>query len=124
MVPARCRGGHHGIMADENADSLRAQPRDVSAFLLVAALDGVALSHQDLGNRTHADAANADDMERPDVARHLHVVGFPWYDLSARQIEDKVRKPLNGVWPPGTFSGPGCGCKGLRRGHQVLQFFR
>ena len=59
-------------MADEHLDPLRAQAADVSAFLLVAALDLVAFCEEDLGDGAHADAANADDVERPNVAGHLH----------------------------------------------------
>ncbi len=60
------------VMAHENTDALGAQPLDVGAFFLVGALDGVALGDQDLGDRAHADAADADDVKRPYVARHLH----------------------------------------------------
>ena len=59
-------------MPDEDADALGAKPFDVGAFLLVRALDRIALGDQDFGNRAHADAADTDDVERPYVARHLH----------------------------------------------------
>ncbi len=45
---------------------------DVGALLGVAALHVVAEVDQDFGDRTHADAADADDVERADVLRHLH----------------------------------------------------
>ena len=64
-------------MPNKYANALGAQPLDVGAFLLVAALDRIALGDENFGNGAHADAANADDVERADVARHLHVNSYP-----------------------------------------------
>ena len=64
-------------MTDENANALGAQALDVGAFLLVATLNGITLGDKNFGDGTHADAADADDMERTNVARHLHVNSFP-----------------------------------------------
>ena len=44
------------------------QPADVGAVLLVASLNREALGVQDLGNRAHADAADAEDMDRAQIA--------------------------------------------------------
>ena len=59
-------------MSNENTNALGAQAAHVGAVLLIAALDGIALLKQDLGNGAHADAANPDDMESPDLTGHLH----------------------------------------------------
>src|SRR6185503_14187869 len=69
----------HRVVADEHADALGAQAFDVGAVLLVAALHGVALGVQDLGNRAHADAADAQNVHGPHLARHLHRLYFPRY---------------------------------------------
>ena len=42
------------------------------AVLLIAALDGITLLKQDLGNGAHTNAANPDDMESPYLTGHLH----------------------------------------------------
>ncbi len=65
-----------GVMTDEDAHALGAEAADVGAFLLVAALDGVALGEQNLGDGAHADAADADDVERACVAGYLHRVVY------------------------------------------------
>src|SRR5690606_37229418 len=67
------------VMADEDANALRAQPLDVGTVLLIAALDGMAFGAQDLGDRAHADAANADDVEGARFARDLHDRVYPFF---------------------------------------------
>ncbi len=67
-----CADEVHAVMADEDANALGAQTPHIGGILLVAALNAVAFGEQDLGDGAHADAANADDMERPDIAGHLH----------------------------------------------------
>ena len=62
------------IMTDKHADAFGAQPLDVGAVLLVGALHRVALGHQNFSDGAHANAADADDVERTDVGRHLHGV--------------------------------------------------
>ena len=62
----------HRIVADEHANTLGAQTADIGAVLLVAALHRVALGVQDLGNRAHADAADAQNVHGPQLAGHLH----------------------------------------------------
>ncbi len=62
------------IVPDEHAHALGAQAAHVGAVLLVAALNRIALGEQDLGDGAHADAADPDDVEGPDLAGHLHGV--------------------------------------------------
>ena len=71
------------IVADEHADALGAQALDVGAVLLVAALHGVAPGVQDLGDRAHADAADAEDVHGAHVGGHLHLVCFPRWRRAA-----------------------------------------
>ena len=66
-----------GLVADGDLDALVAQPLDVGAVGDVGAGDGVAEIGQHLGDAAHADAADADEMHRSDVARQFHVVGSP-----------------------------------------------
>ena len=61
-------------MADRHRDALVAQPLDVRAFGDVRALHGVAEIGEHLGDAAHADAADADEMDRADVARQFHGV--------------------------------------------------
>ena len=81
-VAALDRGGrhHHGgiaqifrLVADHHADALGPQPLDHIAFGHIATLNIVAQIVHHLGNARHADAANADEMDRADVrADTLH----------------------------------------------------
>jgi hypothetical protein len=75
------RRGHHddigavdilGGVADRDRNALVAQPFDIGAFGDIGAHHPVAEIGQHLGNAAHADAANADEMDRPDVARQFH----------------------------------------------------
>jgi hypothetical protein len=59
-------------MAEEDFDALVTQAADVGAVLLVAAAHQEAAREQDLGDRAHADAADADDVEHSALAGHLH----------------------------------------------------
>ncbi len=61
-----------GAVSDGDLHALVAQPFDVGAVGLVGALHGVAEIHQHLGDAAHADAADADEMHRTDVARQFH----------------------------------------------------
>ena len=54
-------------------DALVAQPLDVGALGLIGALHRIAEVDQHLGDAAHADAADADEMHRADVARQFHV---------------------------------------------------
>ena len=63
-----------GLMADRDRDALVAQPLDVGALGDVRPLHGVAEIEQHLGDAAHADAADADEMHRTDVARQFHAV--------------------------------------------------
>ena len=79
-------GGHHHhvgavdvlrLVADGDLDALVAQPLDVTALGDVGAGDGVAEINEHLGDAAHADAADADEMDRADIARQFHRTGFP-----------------------------------------------
>ena len=79
------RGEHHRlgphqidrVMADEDAQPLVAQAPHIGAVLAVRALHRVAQLGQDLGDGAHADAADADDVERPETGGHFHVATLP-----------------------------------------------
>ena len=75
-----------GIMPDEHADALEAQAPDVGAVLLIAALHGVALGVQDLGDGAHADAADAENVHGPHLVRHLHQLYFPRFSSCAARL--------------------------------------
>ena len=53
-------------------DALLAQPLDVAALGRIGAAHRVAEIGQHLGDAAHADAADPDEVDRPDVARKLH----------------------------------------------------
>ncbi len=80
------------IMADEHAHALGAQTPHVGAVLLVAALNRIALRQQYLGDGAHADAANADDVEGPELAGHLHGVSslVPFVADQCRQLRGSL----------------------------------
>ena len=65
-----------GLVADGDLDALVAQPLDVGAVGHVGAGDGIAEIGQHLGDPAHADAADADEMHRTDVARQFHGVAL------------------------------------------------
>src|SRR5713101_3248912 len=83
-------------MADRDRDAEVAQPLDVLAFGDVRARYRVAEIGQHLRNAAHADAADADEMDRTDIARQFHGVpvkmdrdarhsaGRAWKDASTR----------------------------------------
>jgi hypothetical protein len=48
------------------------QPLDVGVVGGVGALHGIAEIDQHLGDAAHADAADADEMDRSDLARQSH----------------------------------------------------
>ena len=60
------------VVADGNLDAVIAQPLDVGAVGDVRALHGIAEVAQHLGDAAHADAPDADEMDRADVARQFH----------------------------------------------------
>ena len=69
------RGDHHDVralevlrlLADEDARALRRQPLGDRRGLQVRALHGEAVVQQHLGDARHADAADAGEVDRPDV---------------------------------------------------------
>jgi hypothetical protein len=63
-----------GVVTDQAGDALGAKPGEIGAVFEVAALHMKAARMHHLGDRAHADAANADDMEQADSVRlrHLH----------------------------------------------------
>ena len=81
-----------GGMADRNLGALVAQALDVGAVGRVRALHGVAEIDQHLGDAAHADAADADEMDRTDVARQFHRA------VSFRIVcNHEIGEPLGGV---------------------------
>ncbi len=65
-------------LANFHGDPHVAQALHIGVGGHVRALHHITLVVQDLGDTAHADAANADEMNRPDIAGHLHGVGLPW----------------------------------------------
>src|SRR5437667_12441370 len=61
-------------MTDGDLGALVAQTLDVGAVGGVAALHGVAEIDEHLGDAAHADAADADEMDRTDIARQFHAL--------------------------------------------------
>src|SRR5580693_9276980 len=59
-------------MSDRDFHALVAQALDVGALRLVGALHRIAEVQHHLGDAAHADAADADEMHRPNVARQFH----------------------------------------------------
>src|SRR5262249_57562494 len=83
---AECSGG----MADGNFPTLIAQALDVGAIRGVGTLHGVAEIDEHLRDTAHTDAANADEMDRPDVARQFHGI-FPLHPLARRAANPSKR---------------------------------
>ncbi len=80
-IVALDRGRHHQhvgavdilrLVADRDRDALLAQPVDVGAVDDVGSFDRIAEIDQHLGDAAHADAPDADEVDRADVARQLH----------------------------------------------------
>ena len=59
-------------LADLDLDPHVAQALHIGVERRIRALHSIALVVQDFGNAAHADAANPDKMDRPDIARHFH----------------------------------------------------
>src|SRR5690606_16934357 len=59
-----------GVVANQHLDPARAQPLHRSAFGEVGALHAVAEVVHHFGDARHADAADADEMDRPNVGGH------------------------------------------------------
>ncbi len=66
-----------GVVADEDARALVAQPLDVGVVAGVRALHLVAEIDQHLGDAGHADAADADEMDGAKLARQFHEANSP-----------------------------------------------
>ena len=60
------------LVADGDRDALFAQALDVGRVGNVRAAHAVAERLEHLGDAAHADAADADEVHRPDVARQFH----------------------------------------------------
>src|SRR6185312_15904184 len=71
------------VVADRDPDALLAQPLDVGAVGNVRARHGVAEVRQHLGDAAHADAADADEMNRTEVARQFHVDVTPSFSYTS-----------------------------------------
>ena len=68
-----------GVMADEDLRPQLLQPLGIGRALGVGALHDIADAQHDLGDAAHADAADADEMDRADVERdgtQLHAEGL------------------------------------------------
>ena len=65
------------VVADRHRHAEPAEPLHVGVLCDVGALHPVAEIDQHLGDAAHADAADADEMHRSDVLRHLHAVASP-----------------------------------------------
>src|SRR6185436_5842332 len=66
-----------GAVADYRPDAELGEAPDVGALGLVGALHAVAEVVQDLGDPRHADAADADKVDHPDVERQPpHAASF------------------------------------------------
>src|SRR5262249_60325303 len=83
---AECSGG----MADGNFPTRIAPALDVCAIRGVGTLHGVAEVDEHLRDTAHTDAANADEMDRPDVARQFHGI-FPLHPLARRAAKHSRR---------------------------------
>ena len=91
----RGRGDHHRSIAevrrgvpDQHLDPARPQTLDRSALGQVRALHAVAKVVHDLGNARHADAADADEMDRADVGgRGFHRAVPPANAAPARAVD-------------------------------------
>ena len=78
-----------GAMADRHRDAGLAQPLDDVVLGDVRALHLVAELVHHLGDARHADAADADEMDRADVgAQRLHHAGTP---IAGRRAERRAR---------------------------------
>src|SRR5262249_29526591 len=64
-----------GALADRDRDAQRAQSLDVVAVGRIRALHVIAEVAHDLGDPTHADAADADEVDRSDRERNAHLRG-------------------------------------------------
>src|SRR5690606_36206654 len=76
-------------LADLDLNAHIPEALDIGIERGVGALHRIALVMQDFGNATHADAADADEVDRADIAGHFHEadsnVLVPWpARLSAR----------------------------------------
>src|SRR5690606_33370052 len=60
-------------VADMDGNALPAQALDIGVVGLVRALHPITETVQRLGNAAHADAADSDEMNRPDIPRHLQL---------------------------------------------------
>ena len=81
-------------MADGDLDTFVAQPFHIGTVGDVRAGDGVAEIGQHLGDTAHADAPDADEMHRSDVARQFHETGFPLLSSPAQAGDPVIRAPV------------------------------
>ena len=87
------------VVADRHRHAEPAQALDVGVLGDVGALHPVAEIDQHLGDAAHADAADADEMHRSDVSRHLHAVASPLNGFAFGDRLDEVGEPVGGVGP-------------------------
>ena len=60
------------LVADKDLNAFFTQALHIGAVGLVRALYMIAEIVQHFGNTAHADAANSDEMDKPDIQRHFH----------------------------------------------------
>ena len=77
-------------MTDGNFDTLVAQTLDIGAVGNVRTGDAISNVGQHLGNAAHANATDADKMHRTDIARQLHLPGFPLLSSPAQAGDPEI----------------------------------
>src|SRR4029078_5476827 len=88
-------------MADGNGNALLAQLLDHVAVGEGGALYLVAELIHDLGDSGHANADNADEMDRADIGAHrLHHAGTPPAGAAARLRGSRTAPTAHGARPP------------------------
>ena len=113
-----------GVMADRDLDAAVAQPLHIGAVGNVGAAHAIVLVGQNLGDAAHADPADADEMDRTDVARQFHskvsegrAIGGAWKALKRRPL---LRNGLDEIGEPLGRVDPAFGARGARRFGQLV----
>ena len=99
------------LVADGDLGALVAQPLDVGVVARVRALHRIAEVDQHLGDAAHADAADANEMDRPDFARQFHRRRSLWWRqlprrrYHTRHPQHQIGEPVGGVDRTGRLGG-------------------
>ena len=75
------------VMTDGDIDALFPQPGDIGILGLIGPLDRIAEIDEHFGDAAHPDAADTNEMDRPDIRRHFHR-RFPFDVLRAERSID------------------------------------